>query len=137
MPAFLQIVGAGRIAIFVIHLPQNQRLICTSDRTVDRAGGICLSLCDGKIGAVDRSFFHLVGKNGTAQHMFGEDQKPGGVAVQPVDAAEYKRDILPVKVPGSCICKGVFIIADGRVYRHIRRFINDHQIFVFVDNMNR
>ena len=83
------------------------------------------------------AFFHLIGKNGTTQHIFGENQESGGIAVQTVDTAEDKGDILLLKVPGYCICESVFIIADGRMYRHICRFIDDHQIFVFIDNVER
>ena len=66
-----------------------------SDRTVDGTGGIGLSLCDGKIDTVNLSVFSSDLERMAPLSIFlARIRSPGGIAIQTVDTAEDKGDIL-------------------------------------------
>ena len=67
--------------------------------------------------------------------MFGDDQKPGCVPVQPVDSPEGKRFSSLTEVPGNPVCQRVVKVSLGRMDRHSGRLVDDHQIPVLIDNV--
>ena len=69
--------------------------------------------------------------------MLCDDGKTGSIPIQPVDATEYKRNILRSKVPGQPVGKGILIIFHRRVDGHIGRLVQYHQILIFINDMHR
>lgn len=58
--------------------------------------------------------------------MLGNERKSGGITVQTIDAAEDERAVLPLKIAGKSVSKGVVVIVHGRMDWHSGRLINHH-----------
>lgn len=57
--------------------------------------------------------------------------------VEAVDTSERTVLILCIKISGNTVCQSIRVVADGRMYRHIGRFVYDQDIFVFIKNGKR
>ena len=78
----------------------------------------------------------MCGEYGALKH-FWQESGPGGVAVEAVDTSERTVLILCIKISGNTVCQSIRVVADGRMYRHIGRFVYDQDIFVFIKNGKR
>ena len=74
----------------------------------------------------------MCGEYSGTEGIFGKNQGTGGVAVEAVDTSERTVLTLCIKISGNTVCQRISVVADGRMYRHIGRFVYDQDIFVFI-----
>ena len=79
----------------------------------------------------------MCGEYSGTEGIFGKNQGTGGVAVEAVDTSERTVLTLCIKISGNTVCQRISVVADGRMYRHIGRFVYDQDIFVFIKNGKR
>ena len=96
-----------------------------------------IALYNGQVFSVELVSGCHAGQNPGADHVLGDYGKTGGIPVQPVDTAENEGLPLTGKIPGQSVGKGVFIIVQRRVNGHSGSFVEYHQIFILVENIQR
>ena len=77
------------------------------------------------------------GQKRSAVHVAGQNQQPGRIAVQSVNAAVGEGFVFLRKIPGTGICQRIVVISLGGMDRHVGRLIDHEQILIFVDNGKR
>ena len=110
----------------------------TRERRADRPGRRSnASAGDGEVFARDLMAARKGGQDVGTDHMLGDDGQSGSIPVQTVRAAENKRLSLLLIVPGKRIGERIVIVVHGRMDRHPGRFVDNENIFVFIDDSKR
>lgn len=74
------------------------------------------------------------GKNACTDSMLCQNSQPRSIPVQAVNTAEGERKSQAGKVVSCGIGQGIVMVILGRVDGHVRRFIDDQQIFILIYN---
>ena len=122
------------LPIYRVNLPFNSGAVCPSDRRIYGTVGRRDPLNDCQISPADLPLLHLGGENCGAVRIFRQNKSTCGIPVQAVDAAVDEGLSLFLKIPGGSVGKGVIVVADGRVDRHVRRLIYNQKIFILIEN---
>ena len=69
--------------------------------------------------------------------MFCDHSESGGVPVEAVRAPEDERNALFAEVVHESVCEGVSVVVEGRMDRHAGRLVDDQDISVLVDDIQR
>lgn len=128
------VVCDGRFPLFQIYVPLDDGARFPANGSADDAGKRSLALRQGEVGAGDLPAGHLSGKQGSADRVESDDQKPAGIPVQAVDAVEDKRLPFLGKKQGQAVCQSVCVVAGGRMDGNTGRFVDDQKIFILIDH---
>ena len=128
------VVSDGAGAALIVDRTQDQRSVNPGDRQVDGAFVREKPFRGREVRAVNFASLQRLFEDAGGEKIFRDDQKPGRIAVESVDAAEYKRDVFLGKIVGEAVPEGVRRMADGRVDCLIHRFVDDQKVFILVEN---
>ena len=129
------VVGDCLLSMDKVHAPLNGGAVYSGNRCVDYAGfRFRFSLNSSQIGAPDFSSFHHIRKKAGAETVLGQNQKTSSIPIQAVYNAEGKWKSILVKIPGRAVGEGVVMISLGRMDWHSCRLIQDHQVFILINN---
>lgn len=76
-------------------------------------------------------------ENTAADQMLCDDRQAGGIMIEPVDAAKDEGTVFLSKIPGEPVCKGMGVVAHRRMDRKIGWFVDHHEVFILVNDVQR
>lgn len=101
------VMSARRFPSLGINTPLDGGAVFAGDGKADRPLGFRPAAGDGQILPSDRLIRHHGGEDGSAQHVFSDEQKAGRIAIQPVDGAEDEGLPLLPEVPDQTVGQSV------------------------------
>ncbi len=94
----------------------------------------CLPLHQGPIGAMDLPPGHLSRQEGGTKGMTSQQEQPGGIPIQTVDAAVDEGLSPALKVVCQTVGQGIGIIARGGMDGGVGWLVHYQQVLVFIDD---
>ena len=151
MPIFFVydlVMGDGVLAVLEIHhtlydgagLPGQRRAYGALRRPYGAADKGEVFPADGRravVGIIGRFCRDHGGQDAGADIVLCDEGKAGGVPIKAVDAAEDKGNALLLKIPCESVCNCVVIVPHGRMDRHSGGLVDDHEVFILIDNIQR
>ena len=130
------IMGDSGFAVIPVHHTLDDGAGFSAEWGRDGASfGRYVSRGNGKVFPVDFPASGHRRENSGTDQMFCHDSKSGGIPIQSVTASEDKWLVLLLVVPRQCIGHCIIVIIQGRMDWHAGRFVQDNDIFVFIDNI--
>ena len=130
------IVSNGRFAMFKVDGTLDDGAVLSSQWSGDGSGGGSDPAArDPEVFPVDFPVPDHGCENTAADQMLCDDCQTGGVMIEPVDTAKDEGTVFLSKIPGEPVCKGMGVVAHRRMDRKIGWFVDHHEVFILVNDV--
>ena len=132
------IVSNGRFTMFKVDGTLDDGAVLSSQWSGDGSGGGSDPAArDSEVFPVDFPVPDHGCENTAADQMLCDDCQTGGVMIESVDTAKDEGTVFLSKIPGEPVCKGMGVVAHRRMDRKIGWFVDHHEVFILVNDVQR